>query len=211
MSRITELARVLSDRVEKMQAFAQNGIKVDGVNIEVKEADAAQYKKLHAEALEIKGLMEIEQFGIKMADWTKNIEEAGPSAAMAAAAGMGAVPHALAMQSLGQLFTESTEFKDFARSLGNSLSGKATMDSAYETEQYDIVRNCGIPIGGYQKKDVYGAMNPGTITRGVGTVVQFDPMIPRQQRPQRVRDLFPQATTTANLIDYFQEIGRAHV
>ena len=208
MSRTAELAKVLADRVEKMQAFANNAIKVDGVNVEVKEADAAQYKKLHNEALEIKNLIDIETFGVKMADWTASMDEAGPSAAMSAAAAMGPVPRNMMLKSLGQLFTESKDFLEFKEGLGDTLSGRATMQGAFETEQYDIVRNLGMPYG-VQKKDVYGSMDGGTLTRGVGTVVQFDPMIPRQQRPSRVRDLFPQATTTANLIDYFQVTGFA--
>lgn len=198
MSRTTELARVLQDKVKKMQDFAANGIKIDGVNVEVKSEDAAAYKKLYEDACEIKNLIDIETFGVKMVDWTNNIEEAGPSAAMAAAAGMGAMPRNMVMKSLGELFTSSPEFKSFVDSKANQ------MQQAFETDTYDITRNCGI-----QKKDIYGSLDSGTITRGVGTVVQFDPMIPRQQRPSRVRDLFPQATTTANLIDYFQVLGFA--
>jgi HK97 family phage major capsid protein len=206
VSRTAELAKVLADRVEKMQSFAKNAIKVDGVNVEVKEADAAQYKKLHNEALEIKELIDIETFGVKMSEWSAAMDEAGPSAAMAAAAAMGPVPRNMMLKSLGELFTESKDFQEFKAGLGDTMSGRATMQGAFETEQYDIVRNMGMPYG-IQKKDVYGSMDGGTLTRGVGTVVQFDPMIPRQQRPSRVRDLFPQATTTANLIDYFQVTG----
>lgn len=206
MSRVEELARVLTDKVSKMQAFAKEGIKIDGVNVEVKDADATAYKKLYADAVEIKNLIDIETFGVKMIDWSKNIEEAGPSAAMASAAGMGYMPRNMVMKSLGSLFTESTEFKEFATALGADLSGNATMRSSFVTETYDITRNSGIKSG-IEKKDVYGALDGGTLTRGIGTVVQFDPMIPRQQRPSRVRDLFPQASTTANLIDYFQVLG----
>lgn len=214
MSRVAELAKVLADKVTKMQDFAAKGIEVNGVEVKVEGPAAQQYKKLYAEAQEIKGLIDAEQFGVKMLDWTSRMEEDGPSAALASYADMGAQglgqqAQRMAMKSLGELFTSSAEFKDFRSGLGETLSGKATMNGAFETETYDIVRNCGINIGGMQKKDVYGAMDSGTLTRGIGTVVQFDPMIPRQQRPSRVRDLFPQATTTANLIDYFQVLGFA--
>lgn len=209
MSRTTELAKVLAGRVEAMQRFADNGIHIDGSNVEVKSADAAQYKKLYAEAQEIKQLIDIETFGVKMLDWAKNIEEVGPSAAMGAYAAAGQVPRALAMKSLGELFTTSPEFVEFKKGLGDTLSGRATMNGAFETEAYDVVRNMGMHTRGVERKDIYGSLDSGTLTRGVGTVVQFDPMIPRQQRPSRVRDLFPQATTTANLIDYFQVLGFA--
>jgi HK97 family phage major capsid protein len=49
-----------------------------------------------------------------------------------------------------------------------------------------------------------GATNPNGFGR-----VQFDPSVPRATRNYRVRDLFPVATTNANLIDYFRVLGFA--
>jgi HK97 family phage major capsid protein len=200
MARVTELSQALAAKVKEMQAFAEHGIKVDGVKVEVKSEDAKQYKKLYSQAMEIKELIDIETFGIKSNQYAQMIEDAGPSAAVAAAAGMavsGHVPRGF-VKTLGQLFTDSDEFKQFKG------TNSDVMQRPFETESYDITRNCGI-----QRKDVYGAQDSHTITSGVGTVIQFDPMLPRVQRPSRVRDLFPQATTTANLIDYFQVLGFA--
>jgi hypothetical protein len=207
VSRVAELAKVLNDKVSKMQDFAQKGIEINGVEVKVTQDAADEYKKLYRDATEIKELINIEQFGMQQKEWIAQLDEAGPSAAMAAMAG--GIPSRQMVKSLGELFTTSEEFKDFAHQLGPDVKGSATMLRTFETEQYDIVRNCGIPYGGMQKKDVYGSLDSSTLTRGIGTVIQFDPMLPRQQRPNRVRDLFPQATTTANLIDYFQVLGFA--
>lgn len=202
MSRKTELAEALQKKVREMQAFATNGIRVEGQNVEVKSADAAAYKKLHAEAVEIKGLMDIEDFGFKQMEYASKViagEDEGGSAAMMAAAGRGRG----GVKTLGELFTGSDEFKRFKDSGMNSMAG------SFEAKHYDITKNAGILPGGLQQKDVYGAMDSHVINQGIGTVIQFDPMIPRQQRPSRVRDLFPQASTSANLIDYFQVLGFA--
>lgn len=193
MSRVADLTRVLEHKVKEMQAFAENGIKVDGTNVEVKSEDAKKYKKLYAEAMEIKELIDIETFGARVTGSGEG--DGGMSAAMGLNAGLKAAQQ-FQYKSLGELFTESDEFKKFVSSKSDSMA------SAYEVETYDITRNRGI-----QRKDVYGAMDSHVITQGVGTRIQFDPMIPRAQRPSRVRDLFPQASTSANLIDYFQVLG----
>jgi hypothetical protein len=210
VSRVAELAKVLNDKIGKMQDFAQKGIQIEGLEVKVTADAGSEYQKLYKQCTEIKNLIDIETFGIQQKEWISRLDEAGPSAAMAAMAGaVGNIPPRMLVKSLGELFTGSEEFKEFAGRVGPQVSGKATMDRIFETEQYDIVRNCGIQPGIMQKKDIYGNLDASTLTRGIGTVIQFDPMIPRQQRPNRVRDLFPQATTTANLIDYFQVLGFA--
>jgi HK97 family phage major capsid protein len=59
---------------------------------------------------------------------------------------------------------------------------------------------------GYGQKDVYAGSGDHTFTHGFGNI-QFDPMVPRNMRRARVRDLFPVAQTSANLIDFFRVIG----
>jgi HK97 family phage major capsid protein len=57
---------------------------------------------------------------------------------------------------------------------------------------------------------VYAAAGPARgddwADHGFGRV-QFDPLVPRQMRRARVRDLFPVAQTNANLIDFFRVLG----
>jgi HK97 family phage major capsid protein len=98
------------------------------------------------------------------------------------------------VKSLGQMFVESQDFKDFAS------GGGLTMKQAWEAEIADLGRM------GIEKKDVYTVSGPAQSTRGLGTT-QFDPIVPREYRRARVRDLFPVSPTSANLIDFFRVIG----
>lgn len=195
MSRVAELSAALADRIEKMKDFSVKGIHIDGPNVEVKADAAKEYRKLYAEAQEIKELLEIEKFGVDTARWLdgKSLNEmssAMENAALAKIQGMYG-------KTLGELFTESEEFKYLQK------TQRTTMDAPYELTAYDISR------GGLQKKDVYSGLDSHVINTGIGTRVQFDPLVPRAQRPTRVRDLFPAAATNANLIDYFQVVGFA--
>jgi HK97 family phage major capsid protein len=95
-------------------------------------------------------------------------------------------------KSLAERFTESEEFKALI------ASGGATMPTPWEVNERDLA--------GYGQKDVYTALAPTVTNRGFGTS-QRDPIIPLRQRTARVRDLFPVATTSANLIDYYRVSG----
>jgi HK97 family phage major capsid protein len=74
------------------------------------------------------------------------------------------------------------------------------MDTPFEISASDIT--------GYGQKDVYAANGSANYARTMGGI-QFDPIVPRGQRPTRVRDLFPVAATSAALIDYFRVTGYA--
>lgn len=197
MSRVAELSEALASRIKKMQDFSVKGIEIDGANVEVKQGAADEYKKLYAEASEIKELLVIEKFGVDTSKWLSGTEGKDLSAAMEHAAMSRIASAGMHAKTLGQLFTDSDEFKTFAK------AKRTTMAEPFELTAYDLSK------GGLQQKDVYGGLDAHTISMGVGTRVQFDPMIPRAQRPTRVRDLFPAAATSANLIDYFQVIGFA--
>ena len=144
---------------------------------------AAGHAKAKAE--EIKGLIIAEMFGSETKQWLD--APAGSSQAVAAAAGMaqGGSPFGVAMKSLGEAFTESTEFKEFRE------MGGFTMRTPFELDAYDVASN------GWGQKDVYTGLATHNVGMGIGTRVQFDPTVPRGQRTYRVRDLFPAATTSA--------------
>lgn len=193
MSRVAELTSILEEKVAGINRFAQNGIKIDGSNVEVKSEDAAAVKKLFAECQEIKSYIEMAQFGVDTSKW---LGEAGSSSAVHAGA-MAKMFGTAGMKSLGEMFISSQEFKDF------QPSGRSTMAKPYLLDAHDVSGSA------MQRKDVYGAADGHAITMGIGTRVQFDPMVPRAQRRNRVRDLFPAASTSANLIDYFKVLGFA--
>lgn len=146
---------------------------------------------------EIKGLIEAELFPVEMKAWmdAPTTGSAAMGAAAAAAMGGGGAFGMPQMKDLGSAFLDSEEFKSL------KASGGFTMGTPYELDAFDVASQ------GWGRKDVYGALGTHNVARGVGTVVQFDPMVPRGQRVNRVRDLFPVATTSANLIDYFKVMG----
>lgn len=98
-------------------------------------------------------------------------------------------------KSLGQMFLESTDFREF------KSQGLREMRSAFQLEATDLGA-----MSGYGQKDVYFGSGAAQATRGFGTT-QFDPLVGREFRQRRVRDLFPVVPTTANLIDYFRVTG----
>jgi hypothetical protein len=168
-------------------------IEVNGANTYVKADDVSAIRQAKADAEEIKGLIEAELFGAEMKAWGKS--PSSSSVAMQAAA-MGASK--VEAKTLGELFTDSEEFKHFRQ------TKRLTMDEPWTIEAKDITR-----LGTYEQKNVYaGGANGDTITRTLGSI-QFDPMVPRGYRPVRVRDLFPAATTSSNLIDFFRVVGFA--
>lgn len=98
------------------------------------------------------------------------------------------------VKSLGERFVDSEEFKSL------QASGSATMPKAWEVNEADM------PGANLERKDVYGGLAPAATDRGFGRT-QWDPMVPRQMRTTRVRDLFPVVRTNANLIDYYRVTG----
>lgn len=104
-------------------------------------------------------------------------------------------------KSIGQLFIESEQFK------GRDGSGFTRQD--FELKSI-LTGNGSMPGAGagtgLERKDIYTAMG-GTFTNFAFGQPQIEPIVPRAYRTQRVRDLFPVATTSANLIEYLRVLG----
>lgn len=207
----------LRTALETKQAFIRDGInkgvKVEEGGLKVTAEDWKALQTARDEIKQIQELILLEELG---GTDTKGLfdalrrEPASLSTAVAAAAasaGMGEdsarrTTIASMTKSLGELFTESEEFKELRK------SGGFTMRTPFELEVPDVTRRGVAAPGltGYGQKDVYTGSVDSLPTRGFGRV-QVDAMVPRAQRPNRVRDLFPAAGTTANLIDYFAVLG----
>ena len=191
MARINELRSALEAKQADLRDFLDYGVRIDGNNIEMKSDDYTDARGVMADIDEIKSLIDAES----MTSGDFAASAAGQSVAMGFAAGGGGVS-GLQGKSLGEMFTDSHEFKAL------QSSGRLTMDQPFELDQADVT-------GGYGQKDLFtGSLTGGTNPNGFGRV-QRDPYVPRAQRPNRVRDLFPAATTSANLIDYFRVLGFA--
>lgn len=185
-NRVAELKSALTQRIDAINDGVNSGVKVDGSNVEISQGTADKIRGLMAEATEIKSLIEAESYSGEVKSWLDQPESKSVSL------DAGAVKSA--RRSLGEMFTSSPEFKALVQ------SGGSTMPTPFEIEVNDL------PSTG--RKDVYQGSVADTYTRNLGSI-QFDAPVLRSQRRMRVRDLFPVATTSANLIDYFRVLGFA--
>ena len=200
--RIKELTTALETKQTFINDGLENGVKIDGNNVEIKAEDYTALQGAMAEVKQIESLIAME----RLPEHIKSIidlSQAGAyqSAAVSAAAQMFGPDAANEMksagQSIGEMFIKSEDFAEFKK------SGGSTMRQAWEVEAKDMAAM------GMEQKDVYsGLLTGASNSRGFGSI-QFDPAVPRGQRTARVRNLFPVAATSANLIDYFRVMGFA--
>lgn len=194
------LEQEIKDLLDANERIASTQFEVKGENVYVPEEAATDFRANLAKAREKKTLLDDLRLGTSLVDFMA-VPEAKSTAMRAAASGGGISPEERAIftemtKSLGERFTGSQEFKDLRSSGGH------TMAKAWEVHGQDITR----PM---QTKDVYGGMSGttfDTIPEGFGGR-QMDPMVPRNFRRARVRDLFPVARTSASLIDFFRVLG----
>lgn len=129
-------------------------------------------------------------------------QPAGDSAAMAAAAELagksGGFRRELDAKTIGQMFTESEEFKNLQRSKA------ATMASPWTIEGVDLGSKALWTPG--ERKDVYAGTPSGGPPLGFNPLFRDD-IVVQAFRKVRVRDLFPVRPTTAAVIEFFQVTG----
>ena len=193
-TRVAELRSALEAKQDLIRQGARTAIRIDGGNVEVKSDDYATLQSAFKDVEDIKMAIKAEMLDTEVKDLLEMLESPGTKSAAMAAAAAAAMGFA-EPQTLGEMFTDSEEFKSLKR------SGRLTMDQPFEVQVKDVTG-----LSGYGQKDVFTGSVPGTTSRGFGRR-QFDPMVLRPQRPLRVRDLFPVASTSANLIDYFRVLG----
>lgn len=197
--RVAELETALEAKSARAnELLNSDAIKIDGANVDIPVDLYNEAKALHDEGIQIKTMIAATQMGMSEQEFKSTFAfPGGASAAMAAAAGA-SVAAMDEVKSLGEAFVQSDEFKSFKQ------TGRLTMDTAFELAQKDVTS-----LGTYGQKDIFNSLLTGAVNpKGFGRV-QFDPAVPRGQRQYRVRDLFPVATTNANLIDYFRVLGFA--
>ncbi len=188
-----ELKTALQHHLDVMDGISRE-FRIEGKNVEVTAEQASRYRESLAEAEKIRGVLEMVEGGNELKSWASAPE--GGSVAAAVAAGMTEALSANELKTLGEMFTESPEFKELLQ------SGGTNMKAPWSLETPDL--------GGFVsgRKDVFTGLGAGIASNPLGFGrVQRDPMVPRATRQMRVRDLFPVAQTDANLIDYFRVIG----
>lgn len=190
-SELRELKTLMNEKIAALDELVYSDkVKIEGKNIEIDPAAADAGHKLTSEIKSLNGLLTMASMGSKM----KSQYDLDPESESLALGARAAYTEA---KTLSEAFVDSPEFKRVVE------SGNVNMQTPLRVESADICR------GGFVgQKDVYSTMNPATYVRQFGSI-QFDPMVPRAYRKTRVRDLFPVATTSSNLIDYFQVVGYA--
>lgn len=186
---VQEMKRALSSLLDENERIAQ-AFKIEEKGVVVSREQADTFRSNLAKAEEIKALIDGEERSSDLRAYLA--EESKGSVAVAAGASGERAAYTEFVKSLGEMFTDSDEFKSLIR------SGGATMPVPFEVSGYDVTR-----MG---RKDVYGSVAGTVGAHGFGTP-QHDPLVPRNFRRARVRDLFPVARTSANLIDFFRVIG----
>lgn len=204
---LKELQSALRERVATINEGAEQGIKIDGANVEVKTEDAKAIRTAMKEAEDIRDAIEMVVYGPQTKAWLDEIEASingngngngsGSIALRSGGAVSGETVDGIPIgKSLGEAFLDSEEFKDFQG------TKSWTMQKAFELEVADLT--------GYSAKAApVGVTTSGvtaTTTLGFGRL-QRDAVVPRQTRQLRVRDLFPVVGTNANLIDFFRVSG----
>lgn len=204
MARVAELESAMEKKVAFINDGIEKGVKIDGGNVEMSQDTWDALQKARTEVDEIKSLLACEYLDTDVKSFMEGLKNGHGSdgASMASVAMQMAAGGRLQepeIKTLGEAFTNSEEFKNLIQ------SKRLTMDTPFVLDAYDVSQ-----YGTYGQKDVFSSMSGAqhTITHGFGRI-QFDPTVPRGQRPNRVRDLFPVATTNANLIDYFRVMGFA--
>lgn len=193
---LASLEYELKKRTDIMDGISSEFV-VEGVNVGVSPEQKNNYRVALVEAEEIRENIDLIKRGKEVKDWQS--APAGGGASTAIAAQLAAAGFDLGggsdreLKTLGEMFTDSPEFKDMIESKSYK------MDSPFMIERADV--------GSINEfKDVF------TANVGVGPITKFgrtqrDPVVPRAQRGTRVRDLFPAASTDSNLIEYFRVIG----
>lgn len=166
----------------QMDEVFNGGTKSEDGGLVVDPARAKQYKDLVNESMEL--LNELKALGsFRELDAYLNAPAGQSVSAQPVAVNSRG---AFEAKSIGARFVESDVYKQRDRSTGRI--------GAFELKD------------ALERKDIYTGAG-GTLTSfGFGTVDR-EPMVPRPMRTARVRDLFPVANTTSNLIEYMKVLG----
>jgi len=197
---LRELQAALRAKMQDNKAIADS-FKVQDGTIVVDQKKKSAFDKNMVEIKELKGLIDGLESLNEVREWGS--EASSQSVAAAAAAGHAVPGGAKRLESIGEMFLASDEFK----SLNGGRNG-ANMPAPWQVKTSLTTHN-------YSVKDVFSAMptagNQSGFQRGSGLgdfgSVQRDPMVASPMRTKRVRDLFPVRRTTAQVIEYFRQLG----
>lgn len=199
-SRIEELQTALRSKMSENKTIADS-FKVEDGTVVVSTEQKTAFDKNMRDIKEIKSLIGDLESMDDISSWGSEQTTPSVAAEFAAASANVAQLSSRELKTIGEMFTDSPEFK----SLNNGRNG-ANMAAPWTV---------AASLTGYQVKDVFTSMptvgNLSGFTRGGGLgdfgAVERDAMVMSPMRTKRVRDLFPVRRTTAAVIEYFRQIG----
>lgn len=189
--RIKELTSALQVKAREMDEIADSFTVEEGgqMVVTLEQKDAYQTKVREAE--EIKGLLELEEQRGQIHEFLQ--APAGQRPAAAADAADAERSRGYESKTLSQLWFGSEHYQEM----------KA---HGYDPNRFQGAFNAGRGLRALEAKDIYSAMAGNIGIPALGTPQNLG-LTPRQLRPGRVRDLFPQDTTTSNLLYGLRETG----
>jgi HK97 family phage major capsid protein len=189
-ARVEELQGALRQKMADNKAIADS-FKVEDGTVVVSAEQKTAFDKNMRDIKEIKSLLSDLQTIDEVSEWSSQPAREAVAQSYAAAAADLSQLSSREIKSIGQLFTESAEFK----SLNGGKNG-ANMAAPWQV---------AASLTTYNVKDVYSALPSGT--PGSFGTIQRDPMVLPPTRTKRVRDLFPVRRTSAAVIEYFRQLG----
>lgn len=168
---------------------------IENGNVTIPERAYEAAKELKSEIKQIENILKDGETKSFFEDWSHEGSEAAQRFAAPVAE----------FKSVAEMLLDSPEYKDMLETRRGSMRDDVSL------EMRDITSRTA------ELKDVYTSMGSsftpvaGYSPRGMGIVHQELPFVPSRYNPQRVRDLFPQASTTANLLEYFRSTGFAGI
>ena len=198
-ARTEELQSALRTKMADNKTIADS-FKIEDGTVVVTTEQKSAFDKNMRDIKEIKGLLGDLETMNQVDNWASQPSGDSAGAAYAAAAADLGSLSSREIKSIGQMFTDSPEFK----ALNGGRNG-ANMVSPWQ-----IAASLTSYTSGYNVKDVYSGLPTTAITDsrlGSFGSVQRDPMVLPTTRTKRVRDLFPVRKTNAAVIEYFRQLG----
>lgn len=186
---LKELQGALRQKMSDNKSIADS-FKVEEGTVVIDQKQKSAFDANMKDIKELKGLIDGMEAMEQVQQWGSQASDT--SVAAAAAAGYSIPKQQL--ESIGESFLASAEFKALAGGRnGANMPAPFQYNGRFDTS------------GGYSQKDAYTAMPSGFPTQ-FGSV-QRDPIVIPPRRTKRVRDLFPVRTTTSAIIEYFRMTG----
>jgi hypothetical protein len=190
--RIKELTKALEAKAAQIDTIAASFKDETGNGqFVVSKEQVDDYRTAVGEAEQIKSLIEAEEGAGRINAFLGEAAGGGPVAGYETAA-MG---QGTGMKTLGQMWLDSDQYQEM------KAGGFKRLADSFEA---------GIGLRGLERrnevKDIYSNMAGNIAIPALGTPQNVG-LVPRQLRPGRVRDLFPQDATTANLLYGIRETG----